>query len=72
MTVTSPRPVRLRRARSPHGRGIRSAVDVAPRVPWPLAVPAAVAVVFLLLPLAGLLLRASWRDLPRLLLESEA
>jgi len=31
-----------------------------------------VAVAFLLLPLVGLLLRASWRDLPRLLLESEA
>jgi molybdate transport system permease protein len=36
-------------------------------VPWPLAVPAAVAVGFLLLPLAGLLVRAPWRSLPSLL-----
>ena len=35
--------------------------------PWALAVPAAVAVVFLLLPLAGLLVRAPWRSLPTLL-----
>ncbi len=35
--------------------------------PWPLAVPAAVAVAFLLLPLAGLLVRAPWRSLPTLL-----
>ena len=37
------------------------------RAPWPLAVPAAVAVVFLLLPLLGLLVRAPWRSLPTLL-----
>jgi molybdate transport system permease protein len=36
-------------------------------VPWPLAVPAAVAVAFLLLPLAGLLVRAPWRSMPSLL-----
>ena len=35
--------------------------------PWPLAAPAAVAVAFLLLPLAGLLVRAPWRSLPALL-----
>jgi molybdate transport system permease protein len=44
-------------ARSGRGRG----------APWPLAVPAAVAVGFLLLPLAGLLIRAPWRSLPSLL-----
>ncbi|MEN3359115.1 MAG: molybdate transport system permease protein [Mycobacteriales bacterium] len=38
-------------------------------VPAALAVPAAVAVAFLLLPLAGLLVRAPWRGLPRLLTE---
>jgi molybdate transport system permease protein len=38
-------------------------------VPVALAVPAAVAVAFLLLPLAGLLVRAPWRGLPRLLTE---
>jgi molybdate transport system permease protein len=34
--------------------------------PWPLAVPAVLAVAFLLLPLAGLLVRAPWRSLPAL------
>jgi molybdate transport system permease protein len=34
--------------------------------PWPLAAPAALAAAFLLLPLAGLLLRAPWRSLPEL------
>jgi molybdate transport system permease protein len=38
-------------------------------VPWPLAVPALIAVTFLLLPLAGLLGKAPWRDLPHLLAE---
>ena len=33
------------------------------QVPWPLAVPATVAVAFLLLPLLGLLVRAPWRSL---------
>jgi molybdate transport system permease protein len=37
--------------------------------PWPLAVPALVAVAFLLLPLAGLMLRAPWQQLPDLLAE---
>jgi molybdate transport system permease protein len=40
---------------------------VRSRAPWPLAVPAAVALAFLLLPLAGLLVRAPWRSLPDLL-----
>lgn len=46
---------------SPHRRGDRRTA-----APWPLAVPAAVAVAFLLLPLAGLLIRAPWRSLPSL------
>ncbi|WP_426565761.1 ABC transporter permease [Angustibacter sp. McL0619] len=37
------------------------------RPPWPLAVPAAVGVVFLVLPLLALLIRAPWRALPELL-----
>jgi len=41
------------------------------QVPWPLAVPAAVAVAFLLLPLTGLLVRAPWRSLDRVLTESQ-
>jgi molybdate transport system permease protein len=46
-------------------------VDAQTRIPWPLAVPAAIAVVFLLLPLAGLLARAPWRGLPDLLGQPE-
>jgi molybdate transport system permease protein len=45
-------------------------VPAAPRrrsVPVPLAVPAAAAVVFLLVPLIGLLVRAPWRAMGRLL-----
>jgi molybdate transport system permease protein len=41
------------------------------RVPLLLGTPALVAVLFLLLPLAGLLLRAPWRGLPHLLAEPE-
>src|SRR6476646_2395960 len=37
------------------------------RVPWPLGVPAAVGACFLLLPLVGLLIRAPWSALPRIL-----
>jgi molybdate transport system permease protein len=36
-------------------------------VPWPLGVPATLASLFLLLPLVGLLARAPWQGLPRLL-----
>ncbi|HST66444.1 MAG TPA: ABC transporter permease [Mycobacteriales bacterium] len=35
--------------------------------PWPLAVPALIAIAFLLLPLVGLVARAPWRTLPSLL-----
>ncbi|GAB6901646.1 ABC transporter permease [Kineosporia succinea] len=41
------------------------------RTPWPMLLPALIAVLFLLLPLAGLLLRAPWADLPQLLSEPE-
>src|SRR5476651_1259216 len=41
------------------------------QVPWPLAVPATIAVAFLLLPLIGLLVRAPWRSLDRVLAESQ-
>lgn len=40
---------------------------MSPRTPWALRVPATLAVLLLLLPLAGLLLRAPWRDLPAIL-----
>ena len=35
--------------------------------PWPLAVPAAVGVTFLLVPLAAMLLRTPWSSLPDIL-----
>ncbi|MEP6648416.1 MAG: ABC transporter permease [Lapillicoccus sp.] len=38
-------------------------------VPWPLAVPATIAVLFLLVPLAAMLLRTPWTSLPRILEE---
>jgi molybdate transport system permease protein len=41
-------------------------------VPWPIAVPAAIAVVFLLVPLAAMLLRTPWADLGRILAEGTA
>ena len=36
-------------------------------MPWPLAVPATIAVLFLLLPLAAMLLRTPWGSLARIL-----
>jgi molybdate transport system permease protein len=48
----------------PSGRGRR---DQSSRMPWPLAVPAAVGVAFLVVPLVGLLARAPWSGLPRIL-----
>jgi molybdate transport system permease protein len=47
----------------------RPARRVGSATPWPLAVPAALAVAFLLVPLAALLTRAPWRGLPDLLAE---
>jgi molybdate transport system permease protein len=41
------------------------------QVPWPLIVPALVAIVFLVLPLIGLVVRAPWRSLDRVLAESQ-
>jgi molybdate transport system permease protein len=40
-------------------------------VPWVLGVPATLAVLFLLAPLLGLLVRAPWRDLGNVLAESQ-
>ncbi|WP_307873540.1 MULTISPECIES: ABC transporter permease [unclassified Frankia] len=39
--------------------------------PWPLALPAGLAIAFLVLPLVGLLVRAPWRRLPSLLGQAE-
>jgi molybdate transport system permease protein len=45
---------------------------VAGRTPWPLAVPAALAVTFLVLPLLAMVVRAPWTQLPRLLAATRA
>jgi len=55
-------------AARPRRGGRRRAADG--RVPWPLALPAAGALAFLLLPLVALLIRAPWRGLPGLLGQS--
>jgi molybdate transport system permease protein len=50
-----------------------ASVEAATRPPmaWPLAAPAVVAATFLLLPLAGLLGKAPWHSLPRILADAE-
>jgi len=40
-------------------------------IPWPLGVPALLGALFLLVPLGGLLVRAPWRGMPRLLADSQ-
>ena len=45
--------------------------DAAGRCRWPLAVPAVLALLFLLLPLVALLVRAPWRGLARILRDSQ-
>jgi molybdate transport system permease protein len=50
----------------------RSVGAVTDGTPWPLAVPAGIAVAFLLLPLVGLLARAPWRGLPGILAQAQA
>ena len=47
------------------------AVQSRDAVPWPLGIPALLAALFLLVPLAGLLVRAPWRGLPGILADSQ-
>jgi molybdate transport system permease protein len=54
--------------RSRHG--VRT-VQAAGAIPWPLGVPALLGALFLLVPLAGLLVRAPWRGLPGILADSQ-
>ncbi|MFG1961517.1 ABC transporter permease [Nonomuraea sp. NPDC049028] len=58
---------------SPRGPGSRPAAgrEVSGRLPWMLVVPAVVGLVFLVLPLAGLLIRAPWSTLLRRLAEPQ-
>jgi molybdate transport system permease protein len=60
-------------ARSPAQRSRKEvrAAQTRGAIPWPLGVPALVAALFLLVPLAGLLVRAPWRGLPRILGDSQ-
>ena len=51
------------------GRSLRRRRGDRPAAPWALTLPALVAVAFLLVPLAGLMVRAPWTDLPGLLAE---
>ena len=54
-------------------RAVRDGRAVTERgsVPWPLGVPATIAVLFLLVPLAALLIRAPWSGLGRILADSQ-
>lgn len=47
------------------------AVQSRGAIPWPLGIPALLAALFLLVPLAGLLIRAPWLGLPRILADSQ-
>jgi molybdate transport system permease protein len=47
------------------------AVQSRGAIPWPLGIPALVGALFLLVPLAGLLIRAPWRGLPAILADSQ-
>jgi molybdate transport system permease protein len=47
------------------------AIQARGTVPWPLAIPALVAIAFLLIPLAGLLVRAPWQGLPQILADQQ-
>jgi molybdate transport system permease protein len=47
------------------------AVQSRGAIPWPLGIPALVGALFLLVPLAGLLIRAPWRGLPQILADSQ-
>jgi molybdate transport system permease protein len=56
------------------GKRIRprsTVVQARGAIPWPLGIPASLAALFLLVPLAALLVRAPWRALPHLLADSQ-
>ncbi len=58
---------------SPRERQRRARTGTAPRsIPAPLLAPALLAVAFLVLPLAGLVIRAPWGRIPEILASSEA
>jgi molybdate transport system permease protein len=62
------------RPRTPQGAAIartRRTESTRDLLPWPLAIPAAVGALFLLAPLLGLLARAPWSGLPRILSDAD-
>ncbi len=59
----------LPRGLLPRGRSVRR--ETRRRVPWALWVPASIAVLFLLLPLVGLLARTPWSGLGRLITQAD-
>jgi molybdate transport system permease protein len=68
MVTRSQQPARVQTARS---RRELESLRAGGGLPWPLGVPALVATLFLLVPLAGLLIRAPWRGLGRILADSQ-
>ncbi|MFE4670352.1 molybdate ABC transporter permease subunit [Streptomyces sp. NPDC056716] len=62
---------RRRRVRGPRLPGRRAPLRPGRGAPLPLLLPALVALVFLVLPLLALLIRAPWRDMPELLSSTE-
>jgi molybdate transport system permease protein len=69
---TKPNAARGRPRRRPADPVRGRDVDPAEGTPWPLGVPAAVAVTFLLLPLVGMVLLAPWSQLAHILAEAKA
>jgi molybdate transport system permease protein len=65
----APRPVRPAPVQRSQ-QGAR-AVQSHGAIPWPLGIPALLAALFLLMPLAGLLVRAPWRGLLHILADSQ-
>src|SRR5450631_4605502 len=65
------RPPTAGQATAQRSRQRARAVQSRDAIPWPLGIPAVLAALFLLVPLAGLLVRAPWLGLPRLLADSQ-
>src|SRR5450631_1357590 len=65
------RPPTAGQATAQRSRQRARAVQSRDAIPWPLGIPAVLAALFLLVPLAGLLVRAPWLGLPRILADSQ-
>ncbi|MFG6198139.1 ABC transporter permease [Nonomuraea sp. JJY05] len=69
--MTEPEPERADRAEPEAGSAVRPARQAAGRLPWMLVLPALAGLAFLVLPLAGLLIRAPWGTLLERLTEPQ-